>query len=144
MERTWHEVSSFLRTARGDWEILFVCDGCTDDTAQRLTALTRGEAGRIRVLEHSPNRGKGFAVRAGLRAARGAWRIFTDFDLAYGFDDIVRLADTLRGGADVAIASRFHVVVRADADRFDRFLRTHHMFHCGDELGRKPAMGHQH
>jgi hypothetical protein len=29
-------------------------------------------------------------------------------DLAYGFDDILRVAAALRGGADVAIASRVH------------------------------------
>ena len=33
---------------------------------------------------------------------------------------------------------------RAAADIFDRFLRPNHMFHRGDELGSKPAMGHQH
>jgi glycosyltransferase involved in cell wall biosynthesis len=108
VERTWQEIRTFLRSTWEDWEVLFVCDGCTDDTAQKLAALTRPEAGRVRVLEYQPNRGKGFAVRQGLRAARGRWRVFTDFDLAYGFDDIARLADTLRAGADVAIASRFH------------------------------------
>ena len=50
------------------------------------------------------------------------------------------LADRL---GDV-LAARFHVVVGADADRFDRFLRPDHMFHRGDELGRKAAVGHQH
>src|SRR5690348_17664989 len=34
----------------------------------------------------SPNRGKGHAVRQGLLAARGDWRLFTDVDLAYGLD----------------------------------------------------------
>jgi hypothetical protein len=34
--------------------------------------------------------------------------VFTDVDLAYGFDDILRLAGKLRAGADVAIASRYH------------------------------------
>jgi len=55
-----------------------------------------------------PTRGKGHAVRQGLRAARGQWRVFTDIDLAYGVEDVLRLAQTLQGGADVAIASRYH------------------------------------
>jgi dolichyl-phosphate beta-glucosyltransferase len=108
VERTWDEVRAFLRSARGDWEILFVCDGCTDDTAPHLADLTHSERERVRVLEYHPNRGKGYAVRQGLQAARGDCRVFTDFDLAYGFDDVVRLAGALRRGADVAIASRFH------------------------------------
>jgi hypothetical protein len=108
IERTWHEIRSFLRWAPGTWEVLFVCDGCSDGTADRLAALTLPEADRVRVLSYRPNRGKGYAVRQGLRAAHGRWRVFTDVDLAYGFDDILRLAGRLQDGADVAIASRFH------------------------------------
>ena len=88
-ERTWHELRQFLRRAPGDWEILFVCDGCTDGTSALLERLTRGERERVRVLDLRPNRGKGWAVRTGLSAARGRWRLFTDFDLAYGFDDVL-------------------------------------------------------
>jgi dolichyl-phosphate beta-glucosyltransferase len=67
----------------------------------------------VRVLSHAPNRGKGYAVRRGLLTARGRWRLFADVDLAYGFDDIARVAAALRAGADVAIASRAHPDSRA-------------------------------
>jgi dolichyl-phosphate beta-glucosyltransferase len=60
------------------------------------------------MLSYVPNRGKGYAVRRGLEAAWGAWRLFTDVDLAYSFDDVQRVARVLRAGADVAIASRAH------------------------------------
>src|SRR5688572_6330446 len=79
--RTWDEVSQFLERAPGGWEVLFVCDGCTDGTPARLHALTHGD-GRVRVLSYAANRGKGYAVRHGLLAARGRWRLFTDVDLA--------------------------------------------------------------
>jgi glycosyltransferase involved in cell wall biosynthesis len=108
VERTWREVRAFLHGTAGDWEILFVCDGCSDGSPERLAALSRTEGERVRVLSYTPNRGKGYAVRHGLAAARGRWRLFTDFDLAYGFDDVLRLAGALRAGADLAIASRAH------------------------------------
>jgi dolichyl-phosphate beta-glucosyltransferase len=108
LERTWAEVRRFLAEAPGEWEILFVCDGCTDGTSERLAVLARGETARVRVLGYSPNRGKGHAVRLGLREARGAYRLFTDFDLAYSWDDVLRLARTLWEGAEVAVASRAH------------------------------------
>jgi dolichyl-phosphate beta-glucosyltransferase len=108
LERTWGEVRHFLRQAPGNWEILFVCDGCTDGSAERLEVFARAEAERVRVLRYAPNRGKGYAVRHGLLAARGQWRVFTDVDLAYGFDDVLRLVEALRAGAEVAIASRLH------------------------------------
>jgi dolichyl-phosphate beta-glucosyltransferase len=59
-------------------------------------------------VAYAPNRGKGYAVRRGLEAARGDWRLFTDVDLAYGLDDVLRVAEALHAGADVAIASRLH------------------------------------
>jgi dolichyl-phosphate beta-glucosyltransferase len=88
--------------------VLFVCDGCTDGTAERLLEWTPTHREQVRVLSYQPNRGKGYAVRHGLAAARGKWRVFTDIDLAYGFDDIVRLVAQLQSGAAVVIASRGH------------------------------------
>jgi hypothetical protein len=108
LERTLREVERFLAQAPGAWEVLFVCDGCTDGSPERLAAWAATAPGRARVLAHSPNRGKGYAVRAGLAAARGAWRLFTDVDLAYSFEDVLRAARALHAGADVVIASRLH------------------------------------
>jgi dolichyl-phosphate beta-glucosyltransferase len=105
---TWQHVREFLQCASGNWEVLFVCDGCTDGTADHLREWALPCSEQVRVLSYAPNRGKGYAVRQGLAAAHGRWRIFTDFDLAYGFEDILRLARLLHDGADVAVASRMH------------------------------------
>ena len=111
VEQTWHAVARFVadQTAAGtEWEALFVLDGCTDGTDDRLAALAESGNPHVRVLGYPKNRGKGHAVRVGLLAARGEHRIFTDVDLAYSFDDVLRVADALRAGAEVAIASREH------------------------------------
>jgi dolichyl-phosphate beta-glucosyltransferase len=105
---TWQQVRRFLADAPGRWEVLFVCDGCRDESETLLQNLTQGAGDQVRVLAYARNRGKGHAVRHGLQAARGQWRLFTDVDLAYGFDDVLRLAETLWAGAEVAIASRQH------------------------------------
>jgi dolichyl-phosphate beta-glucosyltransferase len=102
------ELQQFIAESSRHWEVIFVCDGCTDGTPGRLRALTESNDTQVRVLEYSPNRGKGYAVRLGLQAGRGRHRIFTDVDLAYGFDDIERIAQALESGAPVAIASRDH------------------------------------
>ena len=49
----------------GDSEIIVVDDGSTDDTARVASEYS------CRLLRHARNRGKGAAVRTGLRAARG-------------------------------------------------------------------------
>jgi hypothetical protein len=108
IDRTWREVRAFLARAPGKWEVLFVCDGCTDGTAEHLARLVPPAEARVRILSYTPNRGKGYAVRQGLLAATGRWRLFTDVDLAYSFEDVVRVAQTLQAGIDVAIGSRLH------------------------------------
>lgn len=108
IERTWDELRQFLAERREPWEVLFVCDGCTDGSDARLAELIAAGPACVRLLRLTPNRGKGYAVRRGLLAARGDWRLFADVDLAYGFADILRLARTLWDGAAVAAASRTH------------------------------------
>ncbi|HEV8061824.1 MAG TPA: glycosyltransferase [Gemmataceae bacterium] len=108
VERTWRKVRDFVRERGSSWEIIFVCDGCTDGTPERLAKLNEDENASMRILSYAKNQGKGYAVRQGLLAARGQYRLFTDVDLAYDFDDVDRIADALRQGAEVAIASRTH------------------------------------
>ena len=111
IEQTCRSVRQFLtaRAARGsEWEAIFVLDGCTDDTADRLARQEADLADGIRTVSYRHNRGKGYAVRTGLLAARGAIRIFTDVDLAYPFEDVLRVAAVIESGAAVVIGSRAH------------------------------------
>src|SRR5262245_17688730 len=87
LERSWRELEHFLRTTVHTWEVLFVCDGCTDGTPARLAKLSLSRPDCVRVLSYPRNRGKGYAIRLGLTATRGHWRIFMDADLAYSFAD---------------------------------------------------------
>ena len=61
----------------------------------------------VRVLSYGPNRGKGHAVRTGMLAARGRYRLFTDVDLHF-FEGVPRVAAALAAGAEVVAASRRH------------------------------------
>jgi glycosyltransferase involved in cell wall biosynthesis len=108
IERTWHTLADFVRGAADPWEVIFVCDGCTDGTPDRLRVLAAADGGPFRVIHYPTNHGKGHAVRTGLAAARGRWLLFTDADLAYPLDDIERVACQLRTGSAVAIGSREH------------------------------------
>lgn len=109
LDRTWRATARFVRGRPDPWEVLFVLDGCTDGTADRLAELAADDPiPGVRVIAYPKNRGKGHAVRTGLLAAGGRVRVFTDVDLAYDFDDIARVADEVAGGAPAAIASRAH------------------------------------
>ncbi len=108
IENTWSQIAPFIASKHGLWEALFVCDGCSDGSDAELERRAADTNGLIRVVRYTRNRGKGYAVRLGLQRARGQYRIFTDFDLAYRLDMVEALADQLVSGLDVVIASRAH------------------------------------
>jgi glycosyltransferase involved in cell wall biosynthesis len=57
--------------ARWNYEIIYVNDGSTDATAERLESVMK-ERKNLRQLRHAISTGQSAAVRSGVRAARGA------------------------------------------------------------------------
>ncbi|MFN8583655.1 MAG: glycosyltransferase, partial [Gemmatimonadaceae bacterium] len=99
------EVRTFLEHHRELGEVVFVDDGSSDDSASLLRAFV-ADVPRTRLIALPRNRGKGYAVRRGMLAARGAFRIFTDADLAYPLEDLEGIVLELQRGADVVVACR--------------------------------------
>ncbi len=66
-------VAEIVGALDGRWvyEIIYVNDGSTDATAERLAALMK-QHGQLRQLKHADSAGQSAAVRSGVRAARGA------------------------------------------------------------------------
>jgi dolichyl-phosphate beta-glucosyltransferase len=100
---TLAHLREWLSTRDGETEILVVDDGSTDQTAE--AAREAGGEGLV-LLRHEPNRGKGYAVRRGMLAARGRRRLMTDADLSTPIGELSRLEEELDEGADIAIGSR--------------------------------------
>jgi dolichol-phosphate mannosyltransferase len=87
-------------------EIVFVDDGSTDATPERLRDLSAADA-RVRVATHAKNRGVGAAMRTGFAAARGEIVVAYDADRTYPVEDVARLVHAVERGAGVATASPF-------------------------------------
>jgi dolichol-phosphate mannosyltransferase len=56
---------------RWDYEIIYVNDGSTDATGERLSELIKSRP-QLRQLRHATSSGQSAAVRSGVRAARGS------------------------------------------------------------------------
>jgi glycosyltransferase involved in cell wall biosynthesis len=87
-------------------EVIIVDDGSTDGSANSVIDLV--EPGRVRLLQHRRNRGKGAAVRTGIAAATGDILTIHDADLEYDPADYpILLRPILTGKAKVVYGSRF-------------------------------------
>jgi dolichol-phosphate mannosyltransferase len=65
-------IAEIVAALDGRWryEIIYVNDGSTDATAERLAAVMK-QRGNLRQVRHATSSGQSAAVRSGVRAARG-------------------------------------------------------------------------
>lgn len=98
-------IIKYLNRQGRSYEVLVVDDGSTDDTCA-LVQRVAAQHPTVRLIRLPRNRGKGAAVRAGMRAATGAWRLFADADGATPIEELERLMAAIADGADLAIGSR--------------------------------------
>ncbi|BET02003.1 Dolichyl-phosphate [Nesidiocoris tenuis] len=118
------------------FEIIIVSDGSTDRTVAVAHEYSRKHsAGKVRVLDLAPNRGKGGAVRLGVLSSRGAVILFADADGATKFADLGKLEAALQNIVKddytkhpANVASAHAVVVGSRAHLEEESLATRSWF----------------
>lgn len=95
----------FVREAFSESEFIFVDDGSTDSTRDRLLDLQQEYPG-VRMIPLESNCGKGCAIRRGFQEARGDYILFSDADFSTPIEEVEKLFKALDRGYDIAIASR--------------------------------------
>lgn len=103
LPQTLPPVLAYLARQPFPWEVVCVDDGSTDRTVEIVAGMAR-KCPELRLLR-MPHRGKGHAVRAGMLAARGARRFYSDADFSVPIADLNRFLPVLEE-AEVAIGSR--------------------------------------
>jgi glycosyltransferase involved in cell wall biosynthesis len=105
------EIVKYLQTNQIAAEVIVVDDGSKDNTAQ-IAQQTFDEfpadgVVETKVIRYEQNRGKGYAVRTGLLAAKGDIAVFTDADLATPIGELPKLAEPIENDEyDVTFGSR--------------------------------------
>src|SRR5712691_7012356 len=87
------------------FELLFVDDGSSDATFERLRSLHQRDP-RVRAIRFARNFGQHPAMHAGFTRARGDILVTMDGDLQNQPEDIPRLVAAVESGADVASGRR--------------------------------------
>ena len=88
-----------------EYEVIVVDDGSSDSTAATVERVIE-DWPQLQLIRLERNQGKGAATRAGMLAARGEHRAFSDADLSTPLEELPRLRAHLEGPCHVAIASR--------------------------------------
>ena len=133
ISRTVRDVIDYLDLQPYGWEIIVADDGSTDATAS-LVREASGDDERVRVLS-LPHGGKGWAVRNGMLAAGGKFRLLSDADLSVPIAQVERLLPPQNGGVDVSVGSR----EAPGAVRYGEPARRHLMGRLFNSLARALA-----
>ncbi|MFZ0995183.1 MAG: dolichyl-phosphate beta-glucosyltransferase [Candidatus Dormiibacterota bacterium] len=94
-----------LDEAERSYEVIVVDDGSRDGTSD-LVEAARPSWPQLQLIVFERNQGKGAAVRAGMLAASGRLRIFSDADLSTPLSEMRKLEAAISAGAGIAIGSR--------------------------------------
>ncbi|MBX9845802.1 MAG: glycosyltransferase family 2 protein [Xanthobacteraceae bacterium] len=106
IERTLRSVLSYLRRQSFVSEVLVVDDGSDDGTVDAVArCICRTTA--VKVIRSPENRGKGWAIKEGMLAASGEFRLFMDADNSAAVEHWDAVAPLLEAGIDVVVGSRF-------------------------------------
>jgi dolichyl-phosphate beta-glucosyltransferase len=100
------ELADFIRAFPIGSELLIVDDGSTDRTAEIMEAFLADQPDLRARLLRRPHKGKGSAVRAGLKAASAEYAGFCDVDLSTPLDQLELILEAACAGPVLAIGSR--------------------------------------
>ena len=98
------QVIDFIDAQDYETEVIIVENGSQDRTAKIGKEIAAGHSS-VRLIEE-PHAGKGLAVRRGMLAAEGKFRLICDADLSMPIAEVNRFLPPVAPPYDVAIASR--------------------------------------
>jgi dolichyl-phosphate beta-glucosyltransferase len=101
------EASGFLEAHKFTGQIIVVDDGSRDNTTAVARKTTIGANVRLNVIRYETHRGKGYAVRRGIKQSEGDYVMFADSGSCVPYEDTLRGLELLKNDTcDIAHGSR--------------------------------------
>lgn len=102
---TLRHIFNYLNHKQIEFEIIVVDDGSFDQTSV-LIQKTLPDFGNLQTISYNQNRGKGYAVKTGMLAAKGEFVLFCDADSSTPIEELENFLPYLNQGFHVIIGSR--------------------------------------
>lgn len=84
-------------------ELTIVNDGSGTELKEDEIRTLKESCSHLRYITYSPNHGKGYALREGVKKSNAEFILFTDIDFPYNTTSMVRLLNTLLAGRSDAV-----------------------------------------
>lgn len=107
IEEVLRRVLEVETEAAGFDKEVVVCDDGSSDRTSEIVERVASQDGRVHLVQHPDNRGKGAAIRTALEVATGDYVLIQDADLEYDPEDYPRMLEAAARGADIVYGSRF-------------------------------------
>lgn len=104
-QKGFNHYYNWLMEQKYGWELIFVNDGSGDKTLELMKKAAKRKPA-VKIISHSPNRGKGYAIVQGVKAAKGKYILFTDVDHSVSIETIDTFFKYFEKGFPVVIGSR--------------------------------------
>lgn len=114
------EVFEYLKKQSYTWEVILSDDGSTDGTTKYLDEIAEKNS-HVYVVKNI-HAGKAPTVKSGMLAAKGTWRLFTDFDQSTPISEVKKFLTLANSGFDIVIGSREIQGAQRDQEPFHRHI----------------------
>lgn len=107
------------------FEVLCISDGCTDATLKVAENEAQKHRGKVKVFGYQKNRGKGYAVRFGMKKAKGEIVGFIDADNEISPGSILSLLKVMKEqNADIVVGSKRNKKSKVTYPLLRRFISS--------------------
>lgn len=103
LNQTIQSMEELLDTSDFDLEVIFINDGSTDKSEMILKNIKNS---RIKVINHTMNRGYGAALKTGIKESSSPYICITDADATYPIHEINNLATHIDKGFSMIVGAR--------------------------------------